>query len=378
MFLVLSCLSCFVNTFISRFGNSDSAAAGPLNVNSIVPMSLIEFLWNLHILLSRPRAQDLTVDELYDAYFEMFAQECPLASWLVVDPASGGIYAALRRIPHVVEQYKSNSTTSNTTWFIRAANPPSFTFAQLREVDDAYKIRLQQIAAGQIPIEDLADSSGITGMLFGLDRVTACVNVLQAIIKILLEKSKGVTGMDLGALELEFQELFKIPLDVFHLLSQRSLLQFLAKFRPLYNLYNDGISWKILLQEGWDMAVTNMENLVRTTILVQPKQRRVVRLSGLILPPVKSAPSDESKPSEETKSEGQRSDSVAALVSLLQGFQKPAAPPTASEPTNSVSAQIQQLLQKKKQQTEPPSGSAPASGNALNELMAALQAAKNK
>jgi hypothetical protein len=341
-------------------------------------MSLIEFLWNLHILLSRPRAQDLTVDELYDAYFEMFTQECPLASWLVVDPASGGIYAALRRIPHVVEQYKSNSTTSNTTWFIRAANPPSFTFAQLREVDDAYKIRLQQIAAGQIPIEDLADSSGITGMLFGLDRVTACVNVLQAIIKILLEKSKGVTGMDLGALELEFQELFKIPLDVFHLLSQRSLLQFLAKFRPLYNLYNDGISWKILLQEGWDMAVTNMENLVRTTILVQPKQRRVVRLSGLILPPVKSAPADESKPSEETKTEGQQSDSVAALVSLLQGFQKPVAPPTPAEPNNSVSAQIQQLLQKKKQQNEPPSGSAPASGNALNELMAALQAAKNK
>ena len=342
-------------------------------MNHIAPMSLIEFLWNLHILLSRPRAQDLTVDELYESYFEMFNQECPLASWLVVDPGSGGVYAALRRIPHVVEQYQ---TKTSGPWFIRASNPPNFSFSQLREVDDAYKIRLQQIAAGQIPIEDLADSSGITGMLFGLDRVTACVNVLQAIVKILLEKSKGITGLDLGALELEFHELFKVPLDVFHLLSQRSLLQFLAKFRPLFNLYNDGISWKILLQEGWDMAVSNMENLVRTTILVQPKERRVVRLSGLILPPVKSQHVEHPQSSSESSSKPE-GDSVAALVSLLQGFQKPAAAP-AAEPTNTVTAQIQQLLQKKKQQAEQPITASAASGNALNELMAALQAAKTK
>ena len=344
-------------------------------MNHIAPMSLIEFLWNLHILLSRPRAQDLTIDELFDSYTEMFNQECPIASWLVVDPSSGGVHAALRRIPHVVEQYQANPPSG--TWFVRAANPPNFSFAQLREVDDAYKIRLQQIAAGQIPIEDLADSSGITGMLFGLDRVTACVNVLQAIVKILMEKSKGMTGLDLGALEHEFQELYKIPLNVFHLLSQRSLLQFLAKFRPLFNLYNDGISWKILLQEGWDMAVTNMENLVRTTILVQPKQRRVVRLSGLILPPMKTPPV-QSVNAEETKTEGQ-ADSVAALVSLLQGFQKPAAPCAQTEQAaNTVSAQIQQLLQKKKQQAEPAAAPPAASGNALNELMAALQAAKSK
>lgn len=330
-------------------------------------MSLMEFLWNLHQLLSRPRAQDLRVEELFDSYSEMFGHECPIASWLVVDPASGGVPGALKRIPHIVELYQPSRSGP---WYMRAANAPDMHFSQLREVDDAYKIRLQQIAAGQIPLEDLADSSGITGMLFGMDKVSACVNILHGIIRILTEKTRNSTvGMDLFVLEAEFQELFKVPLDVYHFLNERSLLQFLVKFRGLFNLYNDGVGWKILLAEGWDIASTNMENLTRTTILVQPKARRVVRLSGLIQPP-SAAPAEEES---EAPQPATTDSSIAALVTMLQGFQKPTPAPT--EPTT-VTAQIQQLLQKKKEQTQQPATAA-ASGTALNELMAALQAAKS-
>lgn len=336
-------------------------------------MSLMEFLWNLHQLLSRPRAQDLRVDDLFDSYLEMFNHDCPIASWLVVDPGSGGVQGALKRIPHVVEMYQQ---TSSSPWFMRATSPPDATFVQLREVDDAYKIRLQQIAAGQIPLEDLADSSGITGMLFGLDKVTACNNLLQGILRILVDKTRNSTvGMDLGALQIEFQELFKVPLDAYHLLSERSLLQFLVKFRGLFSLYNDGVGWKILLADGWDIASSNMENLVRVTILVQPKQRRVVRLSGMIPLPVAAADHHEVyAPEPEALKQAETTDSsIAALVSMLQGFQKPTQP-AAPEPANGVSAQIQHLIQKKKEQQP----AAVASGTALNELMAALQAAKQK
>ena len=266
---------------------------------------------------------------------------------------------------------------------MRPANPPDLQFSQLREVDDAYKIRLQQIAAGQIPIEDLADSSGITGMLFGLDRVSACANILQGVVKVVSEKARNNTniGIDLFTLETEFQELFKIPLDVYHLLSEKSLLSFLLKFKPLFNLYNDGMSWKILLAEGWDQV--DMDQLVRTTILVQPKQRRVVRLAGLIPLPVTELDDKDGEVDVKPAATG-GADSIAALVSMLQGFQKPPAPATmlaggspAETSASTVTAQIQQLLQKKKQQTEA-APAAPASGTALNELMAALQAAKNK
>ncbi len=333
-------------------------------------MSLLEFLWNLHSLLSRPRAQDLRVDELFDAYIEMFNNDCPIASWLVVDPAAGGIQAALKRISHIVELYKP---APSGPWLMRAANPPDITFSQLREIDDAYKIRLQQIAAGQIPLEDLADSSGITGMLFGLDKVTACVNIVQGIVRILLEKTRNSTvGMDLGTLQHEFQDLFKVPLDVNHFLSERSLLQFLVKFKSLFNLYNDGVGWKIMLAEGWDIASTNMENLVRVTILVQPRQRRVVRLSGMIPLPVAAQPEVE-EPAIPITTPASTDSSIAALVSMLQGFQKPQ---TETQPP-SVTAQIQNLLQKKKP-VEPQPAPAAASGTALNELMAALQAAKQK
>jgi hypothetical protein len=334
---------------------------------------LIEFLCDLHTLLSRPRAQDLRVDDLFGAYLEMFNRDCPIASWLVVDPASGGVLGALKRIPHVVELYH---TSQSSPWLMRATNPPDFTLAQLREVDDAYKIRLQQIAAGQIPLEDLADASGITSMLFGLDKVTACVNIVQGILRILIEKTRNSTvGMDLGTLQHEFQDLFKVPLDVYHFLNERSLLQFLVKFKVIFNLYNDGVGWKIMLAEGWDIASSNMENLVRVTILVQPKQRRVVRLSGMIPLPV--APRyEEEADAVAAPAQAATDSSIAALVSMLQGFQKPAVQP--QEPS-AVTAQIQQLIQKKKATEQPaPSAAAPTSGTALNELMAALQAAKQK
>jgi hypothetical protein len=328
-------------------------------------MSLMELLWNLHLVLSRPRAQDLRVEDLFDAYLEMFNQDCPIPSWLVVDPASGGVQGALKRIAHIVELYRQ---TNSGPWLMRAANPPDLSFTQLREIDDAYKIRLQQIAAGQIPLEDLADASGITGMLFGLDKVTACVNIVQGIVRILLEKTRNATvGMDLGTLQHEFHDLFKVPLDVNHFLSERSLLQFLVKFKSLFNLYNDGVGWKILLAEGWDIASSNMENLVRVTILIQPRQRRVVRLSGMIPAPIAIQAHAAERPAPSSDS------SIAALVSMLQGFQKPQ--PAGEQ--GSVSTQINQLIQKKKEQPAPATGSA-ASGTALNELMAALQAAKQK
>jgi hypothetical protein len=292
----------------------------------------------------------------------MFNHDFPISSWLVVDPASGGVLGALKRIPHVVDLYQQ---TPSGPWLMRSKNPPDFAFVQLREVDDAYKIRLQQIAAGQIPLEDLADSSGITGMLFGLDKVTACNNILQGILRILIEKTRNSTvGLDLGALQLEFQELFKVPLDVYHLLSERSLLQFLVKFRGLFNLYNDGVGWKILLADGWDIASSNMENLVRVTILVQPKQRRVVRLSGMIPAPLQT-PEMRLEEAAATTSTESTDASIAALVSMLQGFQKP----REEAPAAPVAAPAV-----KKKTPEP----AAASGTALNELMAALQAAKQK
>ena len=335
----------------------------------------MEFLWDLHVLLSRPRAQDLRVDDLFGAYLEMFNRECPIASWLVVDPASGGVLGALKRISHVVELYH---TSQSSPWLMRAANAPDISLAQLREVDDAYKIRLQQIAAGQIPLEDLADASGITGMLFGLDKVTACVNIVQGLLRILVDKTRNSTvGMDLGTLQQEFQDLFKVSLDVYHFLNERSLLQFLVKFKSIFNLYNDGVGWKIMLAEGWDIASSNIENLVRVTILVQPKQRRVVRLSGMIPLPATPQLEEEFAPqyaSPETAASTSQDSSIAALVSMLQGFQKPAVP--QPEPS-AVTAQIQQLILKKKA-TEQAAAAAPSSGTALNELMAALQAAKQK
>lgn len=327
----------------------------------------------MHLLLIRPRHQDLRVEELYDAYFDQFGHECQLSGWLVVDSASGGVRGALSRIPHIVELYH---TSPESPWFMRAANAPDLNYTQLREVDDAYKIRLQQIAAGRIPLEDLADSSGITGMLFGLDRVAACVNILQGVIKILTEKRSVSSGLDLATLQAEFLELYKIPLDVFNLIQEKSLLGFLLKFKIFFNVFNDGIGWKIVLNEevpvlGAPPFPPDVESVVKSVILVQPSHRKVVRLAPLIPPPVAVTTVDDG--AEETK--GNTTDSIAALVSILQGFKQPTpAPVAAPAGGSSVTAQIHQLLQKKKQQAEP--AAAPASGTALNELMAALQAAK--
>lgn len=342
---------------VKETGNSDNAGHFVINTNHILPCTLMEFLWNIHLLLSRPRPQDLKVPELYDAYSQQFGHECPLASWLVVDPQAGGVKAALSRIPHIVELYQSPPSV----WLMRAANPPTLNYTQLREVDDSYKMRLQQIAAGRIPLEDLTDVAGVvTGMLFGVDRVNACVNIIQGVIKILTDKK----SMTFPSLKSEFLELYKVSLDVFSLIQERSLLCFLLKFKPvLFNVFNDGTGWKISLTPPVeDAPPLDVETVVKSIILVQPSQRRVVRLAAcipagpLVIPdePVKEDPKD----------------SIAALVSILQGFK--AAPEPPQPPASSVTAQINQLLQRKKQQTAEPV----ASGNALNELMAALQAAK--
>jgi len=167
-------------------------------------------------------------------------------------------------------------------------------------------------------------------------------------------------------------------LDVYHLINEKSLVSFLAKFKPLLNVNNDGMGWKVILTETW--AEIDVENLVKATILVQPRPRRVVSLCNLIPLPVAAAAepeyTDEAQEGEyEAPLLAAGTDSVSALMSLLQGFQKPA---PASE-ASTVTAQIQQLLQKKKQQEQSqPQQQPAASGTALNELMAALQAAKHK
>jgi len=364
-----------------RFGNSDNAGDFTVDTGHIQPMSLMEFLWSLHTLLSRPRATDLRVDELYQAYHEQFGHECPIAGWLVVESSSGGLMGAVRRIPHVVDLYQ---VSPDSPWFMRATNPPDLQFTQLREVDDSYKIRLQQIAAGKIPIEDLADSSGVTGMLFGLDRVAACMNIIMGIIKLLSEKSSVTNPMDLGTLGREFYDLYKIELDVFSLINEKSLLQLLLKFRIFFNVFNDGISWKVILCDE-EIDFSQVENIVKSVILVQPSNRRVVRLSPLIpLPSAAQAYTEDNEEggedlNEDFAQEASAPDSVAALVSILQGFQKQPAPAAATSApaseVSSVTAQIQQLIQKKKESSTPTTTTG-ASGTALNELMAALQAAK--
>ena len=333
----------------------------------------MEMLWNLHILVSRPRATDLRVDEVLPAYFEHFGHECPLSSWLVVDASSGGLQGALSRIPHIVELYQTSQGVG--PWFVRGSNPPEFNFTQLREVDDAYKIRLQQIAAGMIPIEDLADSSGITGMLFGLDRVSACANILIGIIKLLKEKSSATNPMDLNTLKSEFYDLYKIELDVFSLISERSLLQFMLKFRHFFNTFNDGISWKVILTDGYEMDETQLENLVKSVILVQPSNRRVIRLSPLIpLPIAHLGPVSETEEEQEevedgaaAQEESSKTDTLSQLMSVIAAAKAATATaPSASHPV------------KKDVQPQESSSKPSTSGTALDELMAALKAVNNK
>ena len=339
---------------VKEFGTSDNAGNFVINTNHIVPASLMEFLWNLHLLLSRPRPQDLQVFELFDAYSAQFSgHDCPLSSWLVVE--SGDVRGALSRIPHIVDLY-----THNSIWYMRAANGPDLNYSQLRDIDDAYKMRLQQIAAGRIPLEDLS-SGVVTGMLFGLDRVNACTNIIEGILKILFEKK----SMDFPALQAEFFELYKVPLNVFELIHERSLLSFLLRFKAysLFHISNDGTGWKIALDDN--SAQDNIDSVVKTVVLVQPTARRTVRVAHIIPPPAITLDEEPA-----TTAATDEKDSIAALVSILQGFKQPA--PT---PTSSVTEQIQQLLHKKKQQTDTTTAQ-PASGTALNELMAALQAAK--
>ena len=218
-------------------------------------------------------------------------------------------------------------------------------------------------------------------MLFGLDRVSACVNIVMGVIKLLAEKSSPSNPMDLTTLQTEFLDLYKVDLDINYLLNEKSLLFFLLKFKIFFNIFNDGLSWKTLLNDNIDL--NDVEPMVKSIMLVQPSLRKVVRLASLIPLPVANI---EGQEQEEEKAEESPSgpvsgtDSIAALVSMLQGFQKPAAQPAPAQPVSppaggeSVSAQIHHLLQKKKQETPAPA----ASGTALNELMAALQAAKNK
>lgn len=335
-----------------------------------MPMSLMEMLWNLHILVSRPRATDLRVDELYQAYYEYFGQECPLSSWLVVDPSSGGLHGALSRIPHIIELYQT--TQGHGPWFVRAANSPEFNFTQIREVDDAYKIRLQQIAAGMIPIEDLADSSGITGMLFGLDRVSACANILIGIIKLLKEKSSPTNPMDLNTLKAEFYDLYKIELDVFSLISERSLLQFMLKFRHFFNTFNDGISWKVVLTDEYEMEESQLENIVKSVILVQPSNRRVVRLSPLIpLPVAHTAEVSEAEEEADEGVEGSAAEvSAENTLSQLMSVIAAAKAATTSAPPTEVAAP----QQKKEQPKQEPQQKTGTSNAALEELMATLKA----
>ena len=338
-----------------------------------MPMSLMEMLWNLHILLSRPRVTDLRVDEVYQAYYEYFSQECPLASWLVVDPSSGGLQGAISRIPHIVELYQV--TPGSGPWFARAANSPDFNFTQIREVDDAYKIRLQQIAAGMIPIEDLADSSGITGMLFGLDRVSACANILIGIIKLLKEKSSSTNPMDLNTLKAEFYDLYKIELDVFSLISERSLLQFMLKFRNFFNTFNDGISWKVMLTDEYEMEESQLENLVKSVVLVQPSPRRVVRLSKSIPLPVAhngEVSEAEDENGEEEEGEGADTDTSKseAFNQLMNAI---AAAKAATVSAQTAAAQTVEFSKKKDTQKHDTGPKPPTSGNALDELMATLK-----
>jgi hypothetical protein len=351
---------------VREFGNSDNAGNHIASISRIPPGSVMEFIWNIYLLLSRPRPVDLKADDLFREYFDLFGHVCPIGSWLVIDPSSGGLVGALKRIPHVVELYQPRP---DAPWSMRSANPPGLSFSQLRDVDDAYRIRLQQIAAGRIPLEDLANSGGISGMLFGADRVQACINILMAIMKLLSEKSSSTNPMDVGTLKSEFGELYRIKLDVFDLLNEKSLLFFLTKFKMIFNVFHDGISWKITVSQNFD--VNDIENVVKSVILVQPIPRKIVKLVQYI-----QLPNKETEYQPLAAPTG--TDSVAALVNLLQGLKKPTQQPVAPVPKeSSVTAQIQQLLQKKKQEAPKPVAGA-ASGTALNELMAALQAAKNK
>ena len=281
--------------------------------------------------------------------------------WLPGD----SIVSALSRVPHVVDMSIS-STRGSEALILRAANPPDIMFATFRELDEAYKLKLNELSR---PVP-----AGVPG---NEEKQANLCTVVQAIHKLLIDRGGG-SGLPVESVPQEFMHLFRTPLDVFDMFQEATLLRFLQKFPGVFQVFYDGNTWRVMTHsESVDIerSVMNM--------LMQPRlPRAVVRLAGIIPLPQKA-----------TNNVG--SDQITSLVSILQSLQKKTdsstlsgtaisknllplvgkpSPQPLTQVTDprasgaSVTSQIQALLKKKKE-----AAGEPTSAKALSGLLEALK-----
>lgn len=307
------------------------------------------------------------MDDLFSAYKENYGHDCPLNRWLVVD--DNGVIGSLSRIPHVVDFYRPIGEDDGPL-YLRASNSPEITFVAFRELDDAYKSKLQELSRpASAPIQGQEEKHA------------NLVTVVQAIQKLLVERA-GVLGgsIAIDTLPTEFSELYKSPLDVNDLFHEPSLLKFLQKFPSLFQVFYDGNSWRVLVSSDSG----DVDRAVHQMLLQSRASRTIVRIAHLIPHPSKGGHGSAAAGTEQ----------ISSLVQILQSLQKQPAPAASSTSNpltkhvphkeipivldhprsvasgSTVTSQIQALLKKKK---EGEASQQPSSSNALSGLLATLR-----
>jgi hypothetical protein len=371
-----------------QFKTTDNMSGTVAIPNTGPPETYVEAVWFLHQLLIVPRPFDLEVGEIFHAYKEHYGYECPLDKWLGVNlgdtaavagaphllpvNAALALQRALEKLPHVVDLYHQGE---ENPWRVRGTNAPDIMFATFRELDEVYRMKIAELA-----------SKGEN------EKIKTYTAVLQAIYRLLLERCVDMNGsLSLDDLVGEYHQIYRQDLDVYEAFQEPALLKFIQRFPSLFSVFYDGQHWRAAPVLAASAAVDSTVERAVHQFLVMPRKPRIhVRLASIVpLPPKLGGPASANSAGHAPASAvngGGGSSAVSNLVALLQSAR--AAPPATggftvvgmpkSQPAEattvapaagpSVTAQIQELLKKKKEQS-----AAASMGGPLDGLLNALK-----
>ena len=257
------------------------------------------------------------------------------------------VHDALGRIPHVVELI-----AGDTEPIISLVNQSETSFTTFRELDDAYKAKLEELSRPLPPV-----TSGQE------ERLSNLVTVLTALNKLLTER-QGSSGIPLDQLPHEFGDMYRTPFNTFEMFQEPSLHRFLQKFPSIFQVFFDGHVWRVLSNhEAPDIVTAAIDSLS------QPRLSRItVKLAPVVPLPQKTvAPNQQLNSLLAVLQNIQKKPATStAVVNLDQPTTLESLPvlPTVSKPSGeSVTSQIQALLKKKKE----------ASNTALSGLLATMK-----
>jgi len=116
-----------------------SRKMGSIGTATAAPVSIEEWLWNVHTVLNAHARSTVPLSCLSDTYSKFWRHAFEIEKFLVVGNGPGAMAATLRRIPHVVTVFREGDAV-----MLKAALPQGTTRKQLAQVDADYRRQLQQ------------------------------------------------------------------------------------------------------------------------------------------------------------------------------------------------------------------------------------------